>query len=386
MVTNISFTELDFFRNKESLKNYLKAQDKFKDFNFEGSNLNVLLDVLSYNTHLNNYYVHAAFSENFLDTAQLRENLNSHAKELNYLPQSRSSSMATVDIYLSVASLNAPSFITIPRHTQFTGSCGGETFTFYNDESVTIYPNNGVYRYYGLKIYEGKILNELFVIDNQNPKRFYLNSDNIDTNSIRVYVRENTIVTASEVEFVKRNDIFGLKSDSLSFFLQPHLKYRYEVDFGKDVIGYEPKHGNVVRIEYRTTSGEGGNHVKTFALSSGTISGFMATVVPSVAGSMSSGGAERESIEDIRFFAPKSIQTQYRAVTEADYEILLKNEFSEIQAISVYGGEYADPPQYGRVVISIDLREQDGITYTQAQKFIDYLKDKTPLSIEPVMV
>lgn len=380
MATNIQFTELDFFRNKEALKKFLKAQDRFKDYDFEGSNMNVLLDVLAYNTHLNNYYVHSAFSETFLDTAQWRENINSHAKELNYIPQSRNSASARVTVFLNVT--DNPSFVTIPRHTVFEGICNGTTYTFYNEEAVTIYPSNGVYSYGGLDIYEGKIVNELHVVDQLAPKRYYLNSDTIDTNSIRVYVRENTLNDAPELEFVRKNDIYDLKSDSKIFFIQPYLKYRYEVDFGKDVFGYEPKHNNVIRIEYRTTAGEDANGVRVFK-SRSTIGGYTATCYTQ---SNSEGGAERESIEDIRFFAPKSIQIQNRAVTESDYEILLKNEFSEIQAISVYGGEYADPPEFGRAIIAVDIKNQDGVTTLQANKIKQFLSDKVPLAIEPVVV
>ena len=382
MSTNITFTELDFFRNKEALKEYLKAQDRFKDYDFEGSNLNAILDVLAYNTHMNNYYVHAAFSETFLDTAQLRENINSHAKELNYLPRSRRSSTATVNLNLVVPATETPPFVKIPRHTEFIGKCDGQTFTFYNDEAATVFPTNGVYGISGLKLFEGKIKTEYYYVDNAQPQRYVINSDYVDTDSIRVFVEKNTVNAQDEEEFLFTNDIFGVVADSNVFYLQPHSQNKYELYFGKNTFGYEPEQGNRIRIEYRTTQGEGANGVRLFT-STTTIGGYIASITLL---SSSEGGAERESISDIRYFAPKSIQVQDRAVTESDYEILLKTNFSEIQAVSVYGGEEANPPQFGQVIVAVDIENMDGVTNSAAERYKEFLSTRTPLSIEPSII
>jgi hypothetical protein len=384
MVKNISFTNLDFFDNKNALKEYLRAQDRFKDYDFEGSNLSVLLDVLSYNTFLNNYYVHAAFSEMFLDTAQLRENLNSHAKELNYLPQSRQSSTALVDIIINVPTglLTPPTFLTIPRNTMFVGKCNGQTFTFFSDKSVTVYPDNGVYRYYGLKIYEGNVLTESYVVNNSSPQRYAINSDICDTDSVKVFVRDNIQADSDTYEYMYKPDVYGITEEDKVFYLQPHYAYKYEVYFGRNVLGLEPTQGNIITIEYRTTVGEEANGVKYFSPAT-TIAGYSAECITV---QMSEAGTERESNEDIRYFAPKYAQVQQRSVTETDYGILLKNQFSEIQEVAVYGGEKADPPMYGRVVIAVDIENADGVTLAEARKFTDFLKDRVPLAIEPMIV
>lgn len=382
MVTNTSFTQLDFFENKAALVEYLKQQDRFKDYDFSGSNINVLLDVLAYNTQLNNYYVHAAFSENFLDTAQLRESINSHAKELNYLPRSMSSSTATLNIYLTVPpSANPPSFLTIPKNTLFSGVCDGATYPFYNEEAVTVYPVDGVYQYNGLKVFEGTVTTENYVVDDVNPKRFVLNSELVDTKSIRVFVRDGNDLSLDPIEYVYKQDTFGVNVDNTVFYLQPNGKNKYEVYFGKNILGHEPKHSDIVTIQYRKSNGAGANGVRKFTPPS-KINGYGATVFVQ---SMSEGGSERESLEDIRFYAPKYAQVQQRAVTESDYGILLKGEFSEIQAISVYGGEKADPPLYGRVVVAVDIENSDGLTITAKEKFYNFIKTRVPLAIEPVI-
>lgn len=382
MVTNVAFTELDFARNKAALKEYLRSQDQFKDYDFEGSNINVLLDILSYNTFLNNYYVHAMFSEMFIDTAQLRENMNSHAKELNYLPQSRQSSTAVVNVNIAVPQMiNPPTFITIPRNTQFLGKCNGVTYTFYNKESVNVFPVNGVYQYRNLKIYEGKIITETYNVDDAQSRRYILNTDIADVDSLRIFVRDNIKADSTTVEFVRRNDVFGVKSDDEVYYLSPYLKHRYEVYFGRDTLGREPMHGNVITMEYRATVGEDANGVKVFQPAS-RIGGFDASCTTV---QYSEAGKERESIEDIRFYAPRYVQIQQRTVTESDYGILLKNEFSEIQDVAVYGGEKADPPQYGRVIVAVDIENTDGVTFAERQKFYNFLKDRCPLAIEPVI-
>lgn len=382
MVTNTSFTELDFFENKAALIEYLKQQDRFRDYDFTGSNLNVLLDVLAYNTQLNNYYVHAALSENFLDTAQLRESVNSHAKELNYLPRSRSSSTATLDVYLTVPpSQTPPSFLSIPKNTLFSGVCEGITFSFYNEEAVTVQPVDGVYQYSGLKVFEGSFATENYVVDDVNPKRIVLNSNNVDTSSIKVFVRDGNDLTLDPVEYVFKQDTFGVDVTDSVFYIQASGQFKYEVYFGKNILGNEPKHSDIITVQYRKTEGESANGVRRFTPPS-KINGYPSTVFVA---SMSEGGAERESIEDIRFSAPKYAQVQQRAVTESDYGILLKSEFSEIQSISVYGGEKADPPLYGRVVIAVDIENADGLTLTAKEKFYNFIKTRTPLAIEPVI-
>lgn len=384
MATNVAFTKLDFNDIKASLKTYLKGQDRFKDYDFDGANFSVLLDILAYNTYQNNIYTNLAFSEMFLDSAQLRDSVISHAKELNYLPSSRASSQVKLDVTLTVT--GNPSTVEIPRGTKFKAICGSETFMFVSDESVTIIPTStGVYKYTGLTVYEGEVLTEMFVVNGNEPQPYIISNKNVDTNSIRVRVRDNTEAT-SNTEFVRATSLFGVQNNDNVFYLEPHADERYQVAFGRNVFGKEPVNGNVVEIEYRITSGEAANGTKRFSALS-TISGYVPSVVlnsESLGGS--EGGAERETIDSIKYYAPKSIQIQDRVVSESDYEILLKNNFSEIQSVSVYGGETVTPPQYGRVIIAVDVKNSDGVSENAKARYADFLKARSPLAIEPVVV
>jgi hypothetical protein len=369
-------TELDFDQIKSSLKTYLKGQDRFKDYDYEGSNLNVLLDVLSYNTYQNNFYNNMAISEMFLDSAQLRDSIVSHAKELNYLPRSKTSARAVVDVGFNV--FGNPSFITIPEKTEFIAKCGNETYKFYNERSATVFPSENGYVIRSLDIYEGQYLTEIFEVEDRPSQRYVISNRDIDLNSIRVRVR-----TGDDVEeFLYAADLFGLKTDSKVFFIQPHIGDRYELFFGRDVFGVEPETNSIIEVEYRITSGAKGNGITSYTIE-GTIAGFQPAVVLR---SPSRGGADREDLKSIKYFAPKAIQIQDRAITESDFEILLKRRFPEIRNVSVFGGENTVPPQYGRVIVSIDLQGFDGITLDNRERYRIYLKERASLSIEPVII
>ena len=380
MADNIPFTELDFNQIKTNLKAYLKAQDRFKDYNFEGSNMAVLLDIMAYNTFQNNYYTNMAFSEMFLDSAQLRESVVSHAKELNYLPQSRHSSQSKVN--LSIDAYDSPVAVTVPRGTKFRAVCGSQTYTFVTANSYTVYPASGYYNISGLDIYEGKLVKEYYTVTGDSRQEFNINSKNVDTNSIRVIVRDNVDPDSSTDEFVAAEDIYGALATDKIFYIEPNFDEKYKITFGKDVFGTQPIVGNVVEIEYRVTVGEEANGATGIQII-GKVGGYDAYVTSSIA---AEGGSERESTESIKFFAPKAAQIQGRAINQHDYEILLKNKFSEITAVSVYGGEELDPPKYGRVVVSADVKSTSALTNTTTAKYIEFLNEISPISIEPVFV
>lgn len=379
MATNQPFTELDFDQVKDNLKAYLASQDRFKDYDFAGSNMNVLLDLLAYNTFQNNFYTNMALSEMFLDSAQLKDSIVSHAKELNYLPGSRHSAQATLDISLSVP--NAPKNVVIPRNTKFVAKCGNRTLNFFNEDAITVDNVNNLFSVSGVSVYEGTNIREVYEVTSTEDK-FVLTNDTVDTNSIRVYVRDNTTEGSNTREYKVSPNIFGVSSTDEVFYIQASQDDKYEVTFGNNTFGKSPAIGNVVEIEYRITSGEGANGAKNFSAAN-PISGYTA-VVTTV--SPAEGGTERETNESIKFFAPKSIQVQDRAVTERDYEIILKNNFSEIQAVSVYGGEELNPPRYGRVVIAVDVKNADGVSETNKEKYRRFLEDRSPIGIEPIVV
>ena len=379
MATTVnSITKLDFDEIKSDLKTYLQAQTQFKDYDFEGSNMSVLLDLLAYNTYQNNFYANMAISEMFLDTAQLRDSVVSHAKELNYLPRSYTSSAAKIAINLNVP-YPYPSQVVIPAKTKFQAKCGNQTFSFYNPDAEIIENVNNTFTYNNLDVYEGEYVSEAYLVSSST-QRFVISNKKVDTGSIRVTVKDTSSDTGGTT-YMPKSDIYNIKSTDKVFFIQPYYDDQYEITFGKDVFGASPTSGNVVVIEYRVTNGSEANGI-TSVTSADNISGYAATVTLNAT---SSGGTDLESIESIRYFAPKSIQVQDRAVTKSDYEILLKSKFPEIQAAAAYGGEEQDPPQYGKVIIAVDVNNAYGVSTNNKTKYYNYLKDRTPLGIEPVV-
>jgi hypothetical protein len=379
MSENLPFTNLDFDNVKDNLKDYLKSQSQFQDYDFEGSNINVLLDILAYNTFQNNFYTNMAISEMFLDSAELKDSVVSHAKELNYLPRSRRSAYA--DINLEVFPADSPASISLPKRSEFTARCGTQTFKFYTDQSYLILPSQGSYSLEGIRIFEGKYVDEYIRVSDINNQRFIISNKNVDTTSIRVYIRENE-TSEEEVEYVFRQNIFGVNSSDEVFYLQPYIGDTYEIIFGQNVFGAAPSNGNVIRVEYRTCNGTEANGITTISISNRVNGNDSST---SIIG-RTIGGTERESLQSIKYFAPKSIQVQNRAVTTSDYEILVKNNFPEIKTVSAYGGENLFPPQFGRVVIAVDSESGEGVSNNTRNAILSYLSERSAIAIDPIVV
>ena len=274
-MSNIQFTDLDFDRIKIALRRYLEGQSKFKDYDFEGSNMSVLLDVLAYNTFQNNFYTNMAISEMFLDSAQLKDSVISHAKELNYLPSSRKSSQAYLDVTLNVTD-EAP-VVTIPRNTRFLAQCGTTTYNFITDEAVDVFPAEGIWKYTGLPVFEGTAKTEVYRVTNDTSIRFVINDPNVDLNSLRVTVRTNANADSAATEYLFKQNLFGVSANDPVFYVQPYPGDRYEVVFGQNAFGNQPINGNVIVLEYRSTSGEEANGANLFTTSS-LISGYSAIV------------------------------------------------------------------------------------------------------------
>jgi len=370
-------SELDFNRIKGQLKTFLQGQAQFADYDYDGSNMSVLLDVLAYNTFQNSFYTNMALGEMFLDSAQLKSSIVSHAKELNYLPRSYRSSTAKVTLTFDPS--DSPAFITVPKYTKFTTNVDGKSYTFSTDQVYTVTPNSGVYSVSDVTIYEGRIEKEYY--DVTSSTKYIISNNRVDTNSIVVNVYASAAASAEVNAYVLKPNLFDVGSIDKVFYLQPAEKNNYELEFGNNVFGREPLTGEVVEVIYRIAKGETPNGATTFSPSA-SIQGYTATVATT---SKSFGGAERETIESIKFYAPKSIQIQDRAVTESDYENLLKNKFSEIQAVSVQGGEELTPPQYGKVVVHVDIQNSDGVSDSAKEKYRKFLKERTPLAIDPII-
>jgi|TARA_R110000796_G_scaffold57781_2_gene133328 hypothetical protein len=379
-------TELDFDSIKEQLKLYLQTQTQFKDYNFEGSNMSVLLDVLSFNSYQNNFYTNMAINEMFLDSAVLKNSIVSHAKELNYLPKSRKSAKATLNVTI-VDNSSTASTITIPQYAPFTSTYQGESFNFVTDEAYTarrVSPNTYIAE--NVDVYEGEMLvsfqKEGFIVDADGVLRVNLTNNEVDTDSLVVFV--DAEATDDQNIFTKATTIFGVSPLDKVFYVEPFLDDKYAVYFGKNQFGLQPEEFEDVRVRYRITSGVEANGASVFSAS--FIEG--ATISPVIiAGGQAAGGSERESMESIRYFAPKALQIQERAVTTSDYEVLLQQAFPEITAVSAYGGEQLDPPQYGRVAISVYLNDNtEIISSTLSNSYIRYLNERSPLGIEPIFV
>lgn len=378
--SSISLTSIDFKSHKDSLKAYLREQDAFKDYDFEGSNINVLLDILSYNTYLNSFYLNMVGNEMFLDTAQLRDSVVSHAKELNYLPNSFTSAVANVTITIQSSDPNKRSVV-IPRGTAFVTKVGSTNYTFTVDQNIVTTSANSSFVAQNVQIFEGNFQSDTFVVDYSNPAKYNISAKNVDISSIKVTVIEDNGKT--QLSYSKAATLFGLGESSQVFFVQPSYNDQYEIVFGDGVIGRRPKNRAIIVVEYRVSNGELPNGANQFRPTT-TIDG--ETSITVATNQRAAGGSVAESIEKIKYNAPRAFTTQERAVTAEDYENLLKINFPEINTVSAFGGEDYDPPQYGKVFITVDLQEFDGIPQIKKDEYYRYLKPRCPVAIDPVFL
>lgn len=384
-MAKLNISELDFESIKTQFKNYLKSQTQFKDYNFEGSNMSVFLDVLAYNTYQNNFYTNMAVNEMFLDSAVLKNSVMSHAKELNYLPRSRRSARALVDVEIVDPSVKDQT-ITIPAYSDFTTSFQGQQFNFVNDVTYVARKTGvGTFVAEGVEIFEGEMLSsferEGYFIGADGILRVILTNENADTDSIEVFVDAEATEDANK--FIRKDDLFGVGPLDKVFYVEPYYDGRYTVYFGNNVFGLQPEAFEDIRVRYRITSGPESNGAFEFNL--GSVSPTATITCTTI--DAAAGGAERETLENIRYFAPKSLQIQERAVTTNDYEILLKQNFPEIDSVAAYGGETLEPPQFGKVAVSVYLGEgREGLSQVLASAYIKFLKEKSPLGIEPIFI
>lgn len=371
--TTLILANPDFNSIEGSLKNYLRAQDRFKDFDFEGSNLSTLVNLLAYNTYQNAFVSNMVASEAFLDTAQIRSSVVSRAKELGYTPRSQRSASAVVNVRINPT--NAPGAVIIPKGALFNTSVGSRSFTFATDRAYTVLPVNGIYQANNVEIFEGFPVTEAFTPSGAEREMYVISNARVDTRSL--------VVTVDGVEYKNASSILDLTASSEVYFLQLNHQNKYEIVFGANIVGYEPKMNQQIVVRYNVSSGEDANGARVFR-SSGAIGGHTDIVVTTVGAS--AGGAAVESTESIRRNAPLANQTRNRAVTTDDYKILLRQEFPEIQAINVYGGETVTPEQYGKVFISVDVQSALGVSDTSKAAFYRYIKSKCPVTVEPVFV
>lgn len=376
----LDVSELSFDGIKSNLKTFMKSKTAFKDYDFEGSNLNSLLDVLSYNTYMNAFYLNMIGSEMFLDSSQLRNSVVSHAKELNYIPRSRTSARAKVTFGVNTGG-DVPSNVVIPENYVVKTSVDGVSMDFTTDETITINRSDVGYVSEPIYVYEGRIIYEFFTVDGS--VRYTLNSSNIDTNSIKVTVINSASNSANTV--YKRTDtLYGLNSNSEVYFVQGYNNDQYEIVFGDGISGKILSNGNIVKVKYRSTNGELGNKAVNFATTSkvGDAATYPVTVTTNVS---ASDGSERETIESMKLNAPRHFASQNRAVTKEDYTTLIIEKYPQIKTVNVYGGENADPPQYGKVIVSmIPYGNFPTVSTELKSDIVAYLKTKS-ITTEPVI-
>jgi hypothetical protein len=349
----------------------MEGQSIFSDYNFDGSSLSVLLDILAYNTYYNGIYLNKVASEMFLDSANARDSVYSIAKTLNYVPQSYQSSVAFVDIDVNPSS--NPHSIVVPRFSTFTSTVDGVAYTFSTNNNITVYANNG-YVASNVAIYEGELLTEIFETRESN-QTYYVNNFDVDVSSITVkVVTSNTDSTNSE--YTRANSLFGITSTSNVFFMEPASNGSYNVQFGNGTFGRKVINGNLVQVQYRISSGDAPDGANSFTTDG--VGGHPASVSLVT---RSSGGAVYQSLDDIRFEAPRALATQERAVTKEDYRTIVKNQFTDITSMNVFGGEDLSPPQFGKVIMASRSSAFDQIPETIKQDMINFIKPKVPIGI-----
>ena len=366
----VNFANLDFDQVKTTLKEYLQSNSNFTDYNFEGSNLSTVLDVLAYNTYITSYNANMVANEVFIDSATLRENVVALARNIGYLPRSRTAARATVTFFVDCSNITpAPSNLTLNKGpvAATSSAFGNSSLVFSICEDITVPVKDGIARFNNISIYEGTLLNSEFTNSAANPnQRFILPNTGIDTSLIKIKVKNNSSST-SGVKYSSQDSLFDITPLSKVFFLQEIEDERYEIFFGDGIFGTKLSEGNVVEVDYIVSSGDGGNAVRNFQFAGKltyTRNATEYTVSSGVSllttGLPASGGEQIESVDSIKKFAPRIYASQNRALTSNDYESLIPTKiYPETESISVFGGEDLVPPQYGKVFISIKPRTGD---------------------------
>ena len=391
----INASQLDFDQIKTNLVAYMKATDTtFNDYNYEGSAMSTIIDVLAYVTHVNSMNANFALNETFLDTSQLRSSVVSHAKLLGYTPRSIAPSIAYVDMTMAKGTAtpfwnhdgnNVPLPLSMPRGTKFSTTIDGVTYPMFASDTTTInYNETDGWKFSNIKIEQGTLASINYTYQNNTFESYIIPATNVNTASIKVTVSDSSSTDAAKV-YVKNTNVVNLDGASEVYFLEEGRDGYYEVKFGDNIIGKRPGNGNTIIIEYATIpSGTDVNGATVFTMTD-SLNGNTDETITLVTKAV--GGAPRETKEAIKFNAPLAHISQNRAVTPDDYKTIIKNEFADLEAVSVWGGEDNDVPDYGKVYVSI--KPLSGETLTEAQKTTiktNILKPKNVVSITPVLV
>jgi len=389
-----NFSNLDFNQVKTTLKEYLRSNSNFTDYDFEGSNLSTILDVLAYNTYITSYNANMVANEVFIDSATLRENVVALARNIGYVPRSRKSARATISFQVNTSNINPPPVsITLKKGpvASTSGTFGNQSFVFSILEDITVPVFDGIATFNDINVYEGNLLSTNFTFSARNPfQRFTLPNAGVDTALISVSIKANEQSTQS-VKYSLQDSLFTVNSDSRVYYLQEIEDERYELLFGDDIFGKALEEGNFITVNYITSSGDSGNGVNTFKFA-GRLTYTRNSVEYNVTsgisllttGLVSSGGESIESVASIKKYAPRIYATQNRALTADDYEALIPSKiYPETESISVFGGEELIPPQYGKVFISIKPRFGDFLPNLVKENIRNRLKKFAVAGIVP---
>ena len=376
----LNISDLDFDQIKTNLRTFLQSQSEFQDYNFEGSGLSIMLDVLSYNTHYLAYLANMSTNEIYLDSADIRNNIVSLSKMIGYTPSSPRAPRADVDILINNATGTS---VTMNKGTVFTTTVDNQQYQYVNNEDITIVPVSGVYRFSNTTLYEGTLVTFKYTVDSNDPdQRFVIPSNKADTSTLKVSV-QNSAVDTTTTTYSFASNYSNVTSTTRSYFLQEVEDGRFEVYFGDGVSGLKVDDGNIVILEYIVTNKSESNGASSFTLS-GNIGGF--TDVAITTNSSSQGGADAETSDSIKFNAPLSYAAQNRAVTTSDYEVFVRNLYPNALSVSAWGGEDDEVPIYG--VVKISINPQSGSTLTTATKadIVSQLKKFNVASVRPEIV
>ena len=376
------FSNLDFDQIRESIKDYLRANSTFTDFDFEGSNFSVLIDTLAYNSYITAFNSNMIVNESFLDSATLRENVVSLARNIGYVPRSRTASKASVAF--NVQTTTSSPTVTLQAGLVCVGSVDDTSYVFSIPESITTTVVNGTASFgtaqNPINIYQGTFLSKQFVVDGSLDQRFLLDNSFIDTSTIVVYVKGLSDVGLGP-QYQKVDNILNVKSDSETYLIQEVQDEKYELLFGDGIFGKKLEDGTIITVTYIITDGKDGNGPSQFSFS-GSLRGLDANDIvvsnptPTITTiSAASNGGDIESIDSIKYFAPRLYSAQYRAVTGRDYESIIQSIYPNTESVSVVGGEELDPPQFGTVFITIKPKNGEFVSDFDKQQILSNLKN-----------
>lgn len=386
------FSNLDFDQIKTQIKDYLRSNSNFTDFDFEGSNLSILIDTLAYNTYITSYNANMVANEVFIDSATLRENVVSLARNIGYLPSSKKASKATVSFFVDTSTLTTnPTTMTLRAGlVAVSDSFGGSNYTFCIPEDVTVPVTDGSAFFTDIEIYEGTFLSRTFTVDTSNiDQQFIIPNANVDTSTLVVQVKESAF-DVSSVKYELAQEIIDVINTSKIYLLQEVVDEKYELLFGDGIFGNRLENGNVITATYVITNGADANNVSNFTFAGRLVDNDDRVVTTGVSAisvtNPSTGGGDIETVDSVRKYAPLKYAAQNRAVTSQDYEVLTKQVFPETESVSAFGGEELDPPQYGRVFIAIKPKNGSYLSNFIKSDIIGKLKRHTVAGIVPRII